>query len=147
MRHARLKGRFGSAAYWRRGILPGAAWILVLALVVALVGSLATSRTFGSLCQSSDHEWTAASAGQSLTDHEGTGQPVGHSDSSRCCMFCESSRRDASGLAAILPLDGPSLPPLAQSIMAPVFEGDDRTRPPLGFASSWSSRAPPLLIV
>jgi hypothetical protein len=148
MRHARFMAQVGSAARWRGRSVPGAALMIVLAIGVVLQGSLARSEAHIGICQKLvDRELTAAPAELHFeTQDEETGQPVGPADGSRCCLFCVSSRRDASDLASVLPLVILLFRPLACSILAPHADGLDRTRPPLGWASSWSSRAPPAVL-
>lgn len=148
MRHARFMGPIESAARRGRRGLPEAALMIVLAIAVALQGSLARSESHVGVCKTSiDLVMTAASPDPQLqSQDEGTGRPIGPADVSRCCLFCVSSRRDASALAAVLPLVILLFRPLARSIIVPHADGLDRARPPLGWASSWSSRAPPAVL-
>ncbi|HEY8066875.1 MAG TPA: hypothetical protein VIF40_19445 [Methylosinus sp.] len=60
-----------------------------------------------------------------------------------CCILCSAGARDtAPDVIALLPDIAPyaSLEPGA--LVVPLVEGDGAKRPP-GWASSWSSRAPP----
>jgi hypothetical protein len=69
------------------------------------------------------------------------GQPESGGDHPHCCLLCEWGGR--ADLALLAP-SAADLPPPAETRRSPAPPTPDRpTRPPIGWTSSWSSRAPP----
>ncbi|ARN79766.1 hypothetical protein MCBRY_002581 [Methylocystis bryophila] len=81
---------------------------------------------------------------QSCVTHDSDGAPIGeHRNHAQCCIFCAASGRDAS-LVFVLAFLGEIAylaPKRTASILGTLLK--DSGARPLGWASSWSSRAPP----
>jgi len=77
--------------------------------------------------------------------HADAGDPAGNDDKAHhdCCVFCQSGGRDAAVILFIAVvtalLDTPKGPPSTAALAA----RDDSPPRASGWASSWSSRAPP----
>lgn len=86
----------------------------------------------------------AAVVGKHCDAHGGEGAPLhGDHSHSQCCIFCAASGRDASFsvVAAFLATVIYLMPEAAVSTVR--FFTDDPDGRPIGWTSSWSSRAPP----
>lgn len=88
----------------------------------------------------------AETRADSCVTHDSDGAPRGkHRDHAPCCIFCVANGRDAS-LLFVLAFLGETdylAPERTVSILGPLL--DDLGARPIGWASSWSSRAPPSL--
>lgn len=77
------------------------------------------------------------------TDHRGHEAPE-HCDHAQCCCILRSLNElggDAGFGPTVFIFSAPSL--LFAGVPNPIGAGDDPVRPPPGWASTWSSRAPP----
>lgn len=67
----------------------------------------------------------------------------GRHDPSECCLFCKTSGRDASFANIVASIGIVTYWPPETIVSLVRFIADASSKPPIGWASSWSSRAPP----
>lgn len=76
--------------------------------------------------------------------HSDSGDPSGkaHHEHGGCCILCESDLRDVTLFVAVAWMAATLAPPVEMSFVV-ALERDDARPHTSGWASSWSSRAPP----
>ncbi|MGO9236431.1 MAG: hypothetical protein ACLP4V_21030 [Methylocella sp.] len=117
----------------------------VLAWLLALQGFVFASSPHGRFAPISAEAGQAISLGDDYCGAPGGGEPhaPGQYDHCQCCIVCSSN--DACGLAWVtaIPLTDAVFPaPRTSGAIARRFSGDGN-KPPSGWTSSWSQRAPP----
>jgi hypothetical protein len=71
------------------------------------------------------------------------GPAHGRHDHSQCCIFCKASGRDATFAIIAASICVAIYLPSKESVSLVPFAEDDCSMRPIGWTSSWSSRAPP----
>ncbi len=117
-----------------------------VALFVALHGLLAPIATASHAAHPAGGPSVSAFADTEICNKGDIGDPSDHARYNRhdCCILCQASARDATLLGAIAWAAAwiASAPDASPS--APDYPEPEGARPPsIGWASSWSSRAPP----
>ena len=112
--------------------------LLAWALVVSGVAAAASSHAVDLGMASADFERCAAGADQ---HRHSRGSHVACS----CCIPCRFDHLDElAGIPPALPKDADLSFPASGVFLVDVFPTVEATPPPLGWISSWSSRAPPI---
>ncbi len=115
------------------------------ALVAAVAACLFFLQGLGALATAHAH---SAPAGVALTlapchdAAKGEAPAAPRHEHSDCCLSCEASARQLILAVALLSGVAALLPPESEAAAAMPPQSDIRP-PPIGWASSWSSRAPP----
>ena len=125
--------------------------VVIAAVVVCLIVlqgfALAASPAFaGSARDPASHSVAISAVGGHCDAPRGDKAPAqGHCDHSQCCIFCRADGRDASSviMAALFTVLIYSAP--EASLSAARFTKNDFVEHPIGWTSSWSSRAPPTI--
>ncbi len=120
---------------------------VVACLIVLQSFALAASPAFaGSARDPVSHSAAISADGGHCDAPRGDKAPAqGHCDHSHCCILCRADGRDASSviIAASLVVLVYSAP--EASLSAARFTKNDFVEHPIGWTSSWSSRAPPAI--
>lgn len=108
--------------------------------VLALASSSALARdSADSVGRGASTSTVAAYCGAPSPDNA----PTDRRHHALCCILCSAGARDtAPDVIALLPDIAPYASPEPGALVVPLVEGAGAKRPP-GWASSWSSRAPP----
>jgi hypothetical protein len=132
-----VRGSAGSA----RRIIAGV--LLCLCFLQALGLSVSSNLQHGSFNVSA-RGFVAATGGLSCVAHADDDAPnQEHRDHAQCCVFCATSGRDALLLLVFAFLTETAFLTPEKSPSVVGFLLNDMDEHPLGWASSWSSRAPP----
>ncbi|WP_157235074.1 hypothetical protein [Methylosinus sp. LW4] len=116
-----------------RRLLACATVILALLQAIALLG--ATARAHGAIGLSP----TLSADALCAAARDGDGAPLAHHAGEHHCVLCSDRGAEPP---AIAPIAAPLLPP-PNGVASIGARGLSPRAPPLGWASSWSSRAPP----
>jgi hypothetical protein len=145
MRHAGLILRFATLARSGTTFLRSAALIAILALAVALQGLGVGRAAFGACCPRPAAHATAPTIGDpicGMSDARG-GTPRGRAEHAPCCLACPPGPCDESAVAMASPVAALASPMRRPSNLRDAPSAGDLAHSPLGWTSSWSSRAPP----
>jgi len=120
---------------------------VVVCLIVLQSFALATSPAFaGGARGPASHGAAISAVGGHCDALRGDKAPAqGRCDHSQCCIFCRADGHDASSviMAALFTVLIYSAP--EASLSAARFTKNDFVEHPIGWTSSWSSRAPPAI--
>lgn len=143
MRHAGLIYRFATLARSETASLRSAALIAIVALAVTLQGL--GRPAFGACCSRPDAHVVALPIADPICETGGPhgGAPRGHAEHAPCCLACPPGPSDESAVAMASPVAASASPMCRSSNLRDGPAGGDPAHTPLGWASSWSSRAPP----
>lgn len=145
MRLVGLILRFATLARSGTKSLRPAALIAVVALAVALQGLGVVRATFGACCSRPGASESALSVADPIceTSDPRGGAPQGHAEDAPCCLACPPSQCDKSAVAAASPVAALAPPIRGASNLCDGAGAGGLVHSPLGWMSSWSSRAPP----
>jgi hypothetical protein len=145
MRHAGLIYRFATLARSETASLRSAALIAIVALAVTLQGLGLGCPSFGACCPRPDAYEIALPIADPIceTGDPHGGAPRGHAEHAPCCLTCPPGPSDKTAVAMASPVAAPASPMCRSSDLRDGPAGGDPAHTPLGWASSWSSRAPP----
>ncbi|WP_159732736.1 hypothetical protein [Methylosinus sp. Ce-a6] len=117
---------------------PSRAFAALLAVLPLLLQLLFVAAPFSLAAPRAESAVAISAPGCATQDHRPA--PAGEGSHSHCCLFCEWSARD--GYAVIGSVVVAALH--ADAFSTPIRAAPDRPRhAPIGWMTSWSSRAPP----
>jgi hypothetical protein len=143
-------GHIRSSTALARRARPRRSIVLVLALVVTLLHGLGVGRaTMGACCPTPGAHETARTVADPIcrtNDPRGGDTPRGHAEHTPCCLACPAGSCDGSAVATASPSSALASPMRAPSSLGASAGAGALVHLPPGWTSSWSSRAPPILL-
>ncbi|WP_400766480.1 hypothetical protein [Methylosinus sporium] len=126
------------SAFSARSILVG---VLALLFVFQSLAAVASSITHLARRGAAASVVSVGDAPCVADSHRGDAPPAHSGDHAQCCVLCGARDFDGAAVASLTPASVAFTP--RRLFAAPVRLREARVRPPTGWASSWSSQAPP----
>lgn len=131
---------------WTRWMFSTHAVVASVAATLIVLQGLVFAASVNAPFAQKSHQTVVVSLSEYCGAQGGDGVPApGRHDHSHCCFVCAGSGRDASPLvmAALISVVIYSAPEAIASVVRLVVDEPDRRL--IGWTSSWSARAPPLM--